>query len=81
MRQAPGQSKPISRLRQRQPPLRDRGGISPDIFPLSTRVSIKYVQVNGRTKIAVDNVISDYIPNPTFEVVARPALSATTSAE
>src|SRR3984893_268784 len=32
----------------------------------------KYVQVNGRTKIAVDNVISDYIPNPTFEVVARP---------
>jgi predicted TIM-barrel fold metal-dependent hydrolase len=32
----------------------------------------KYVQVNGRTKIAVDNVISDYIPNPTFDVVARP---------
>ena len=33
---------------------------------------IKYVQVNGRTKIALRNVISDYIPNPTFEVVARP---------
>ncbi|WP_307873854.1 MULTISPECIES: amidohydrolase family protein [unclassified Frankia] len=33
---------------------------------------IKYVQVNGRTKIAVKNAISDYIPNPTFEVVARP---------
>ena len=33
---------------------------------------IKYVQVKGRTKIAVKNVISDYIPNPTFEVVARP---------
>jgi len=33
---------------------------------------IKYVQVGKRTKIAVDNVISDYIPNPTFEVVARP---------
>jgi len=33
---------------------------------------IKYVQVNGRTKIAVRNVISDYIPNPTFEVVAAP---------
>jgi predicted TIM-barrel fold metal-dependent hydrolase len=33
---------------------------------------IKYVQVNGRTKIAVNNVISDYIPNPTFEVVAKP---------
>jgi predicted TIM-barrel fold metal-dependent hydrolase len=33
---------------------------------------IKYVQVNGRDKIAVRNVISDYIPNPTFKVVARP---------
>jgi predicted TIM-barrel fold metal-dependent hydrolase len=33
---------------------------------------IKYVEVNGRTKIAIKNVISDYIPNPTFEVVARP---------
>jgi predicted TIM-barrel fold metal-dependent hydrolase len=33
---------------------------------------IKYVQVNGRTKIALRNVISDYIPNPTFEVVAQP---------
>jgi len=33
---------------------------------------IKYVQVNGRDKIAVKNVISDYIPNPTFSVVARP---------
>lgn len=33
---------------------------------------IKYVEVAGRTKIAVRNVISDYIPNPTFNVVARP---------
>jgi len=33
---------------------------------------IKYVKVNGRDKIAVRNVISDYIPNPTFAVVARP---------
>lgn len=33
---------------------------------------IKYVEVNGRTKIAIKNQISDYIPNPTFEVVARP---------
>ncbi|MHB1582215.1 MAG: amidohydrolase family protein [Acidimicrobiales bacterium] len=33
---------------------------------------IKYVQVEGRTKIAVKNRISDYIPNPTFEVVAAP---------
>jgi predicted TIM-barrel fold metal-dependent hydrolase len=33
---------------------------------------VKYVDVAGRTKIAVGNVISDYIPNPTFEVVAAP---------
>ncbi|MBL7487262.1 amidohydrolase family protein [Frankia sp. AgB1.9] len=33
---------------------------------------IKYVEVAGRTKIAIRNVISDYIPNPTFEVVAAP---------
>lgn len=33
---------------------------------------VKYVQVNGRTKIALRNVISEYIPNPTFEVVGRP---------
>ena len=33
---------------------------------------VKYVQVEGRTKIALRNRISDYIPNPTFEVVAAP---------
>jgi predicted TIM-barrel fold metal-dependent hydrolase len=33
---------------------------------------IKYVEVNGRTKIAINNKISDYIPNPTFDVVAAP---------
>lgn len=33
---------------------------------------IQYVQVNGRTKIAVRGQISQYIPNPTFDVVARP---------
>ena len=34
--------------------------------------AVDYVQVRGRTKIAVGGQISDYIPNPTFEVVARP---------
>jgi len=33
---------------------------------------IDYVQVRGRTKIAVRGQISEYIPNPTFEVVAAP---------
>jgi len=34
--------------------------------------AIKFVQVDGRTKIAINGQISDYIPNPTFDVVARP---------
>lgn len=33
---------------------------------------IEYVTVRGRTKIAVRGQISNYIPNPTFEVIARP---------
>jgi predicted TIM-barrel fold metal-dependent hydrolase len=33
---------------------------------------VKYVQVDGRTKIALKNKISDYIPNPTFSKVAPP---------
>jgi predicted TIM-barrel fold metal-dependent hydrolase len=34
--------------------------------------AIDYVEVRGRKKIVVRGTISDYIPNPTFEVVARP---------
>jgi predicted TIM-barrel fold metal-dependent hydrolase len=41
-------------------------------LPKQHKDTIQYVQVNGRTKIAIRGVISDYIPNPTFEVVARP---------
>jgi predicted TIM-barrel fold metal-dependent hydrolase len=33
---------------------------------------VKYVEVNGRTKIALRNEISNYIPNPTFNKVAPP---------
>ena len=33
---------------------------------------IKYVEVKGRTKLAIKNRITDYIPNPTFNVVAPP---------
>lgn len=34
--------------------------------------AIEYVDVRGRTKVAVRGVISEFIPNPTFDVVARP---------
>ncbi|HEY3934365.1 MAG TPA: hypothetical protein VGL65_07060, partial [Gemmatimonadales bacterium] len=34
--------------------------------------AIRYVEVDGRTKIATLGQISDYIPNPTFDKVAAP---------
>ena len=34
--------------------------------------AINFVEVNGRTKIVVRGRISEYIPNPTFDVVAAP---------
>ena len=34
--------------------------------------AVDYVEVRGRTKIVVRGTISEYIPNPTFDVVARP---------
>ena len=41
-------------------------------LPKQYASAVQYVQINGRTKIAIRGQISDYIPNPTFEVVARP---------
>lgn len=41
-------------------------------LPKKFRNAIQYVTINGRTKLAVGGVISDYIPDPTFEHVARP---------
>jgi predicted TIM-barrel fold metal-dependent hydrolase len=41
-------------------------------LPREYRGAIDYVDVRGRTKIVVRGTISEYIPNPTFEVVARP---------
>jgi predicted TIM-barrel fold metal-dependent hydrolase len=41
-------------------------------LPPHAKNAIDYVEVRGRTKIVVRGMISDYIPNPTFDVVARP---------
>jgi predicted TIM-barrel fold metal-dependent hydrolase len=41
-------------------------------LPDRYKSAIDYVDVRGRTKIVVRGQISDYIPNPTFDVVARP---------
>lgn len=41
-------------------------------LPDRYRGVIDYVEVRGRTKIVVRGHISEFIPNPTFDVVARP---------
>jgi hypothetical protein len=41
-------------------------------LPDPYKSAIDYVEVRGRTKIVVRGQISEYIPNPTFDVVARP---------
>ena len=41
-------------------------------LPDRYRGAIDYVDLHGRTKIVIRGRISDYIPNPTFDVVARP---------
>ncbi len=41
-------------------------------LPDRYKSAIDYVDVRGRTKIMIRGVVSDYIPNPTFDVVARP---------
>src|ERR1700749_2690015 len=41
-------------------------------LPDNRKNVIDYVQVRGRPKIVVRGHISEYIPNPTFEKVAKP---------
>jgi len=41
-------------------------------LPEAYSKAIQYLDIEGRTKIVVRGQISNYIPNPTFEVVAAP---------
>jgi predicted TIM-barrel fold metal-dependent hydrolase len=41
-------------------------------LPDRYKSAIEYVELHGRTKIMIRGTVSEYIPNPTFEVVARP---------
>jgi predicted TIM-barrel fold metal-dependent hydrolase len=41
-------------------------------LPEKYKSAIQYVEIDGRTKILIRGVLSEYIPNPTFDVVARP---------
>jgi predicted TIM-barrel fold metal-dependent hydrolase len=44
-------------------------------LPAEYEGAIKYVDIEGRTKLAIRDRISDYIPNPTFGKVAAPGAS------
>ena len=60
-------------LRRRQPPLRDAGRAHQVTCPTSYKQRRRLRRGrDGRTKIVVRGQISEYIPNPTFDVVARP---------
>lgn len=41
-------------------------------LPKSHKDLFRFVELNGRKKLVVRNMLTEYIPNPTFEVVARP---------
>jgi len=41
-------------------------------LPKKWRSQFQYVEVHGRKKLAIGGQISEYIPNPTFEVLAAP---------
>ena len=41
-------------------------------LPKKWQKEFQYVEVRGRKKLAIGGQISDYIPNPTFEVLAAP---------
>jgi predicted TIM-barrel fold metal-dependent hydrolase len=41
-------------------------------LPEKYRSAVQYVEIGGRTKIMIRGVLSDYIPNPTFDVIAKP---------
>ena len=41
-------------------------------LPKKFAKDFRYVEVNGRKKLVINGRLSEYIPNPTFEVIARP---------
>jgi predicted TIM-barrel fold metal-dependent hydrolase len=41
-------------------------------LPAQHRNLFRFVELNGRKKLVVRDTLTEYIPNPTFEVVARP---------
>src|SRR5882724_1356948 len=45
-------------------------------LPAKYRAAIQWVEVRGRTRIAINGKITEFMPNPTFEKVAAPGAHA-----
>ncbi len=45
-------------------------------LPRQHKDLFRFVELNGRKKLVVRNLLTDFIPNPTFEVVAAPGVHA-----
>jgi predicted TIM-barrel fold metal-dependent hydrolase len=43
-------------------------------LPKKYHSQLYYAEVQGRTRLVINNVISDYVPNPTFDRVAAPGV-------
>lgn len=41
-------------------------------LPSEHKDLFRFVELNGRKKLVVRSTLTDFIPNPSFEVVARP---------
>src|SRR5687767_13313918 len=41
-------------------------------LPAEHKDLFRFVEIKGRKKLVVRNTITEFIPNPTFEVVAKP---------
>ena len=41
-------------------------------LPDQYKRAVQYAQIGKQTRIVINNKVTDFIPNPTFEVVARP---------
>jgi predicted TIM-barrel fold metal-dependent hydrolase len=41
-------------------------------LPAAQRKLFRFADIDGRKKLVVNGVVTDFIPNPTFEVIARP---------
>ena len=65
---------PFARLRRRPPLLRGRGRVHPPRGAAHAPRAMQWAVINGRKRLLVGGKINRFIPNPTFDPVARPGI-------